>query len=170
MRQDWLLQWLGSDAYTRDFYLSFSKQSQLSKLLHRKEMLVWSSNEHVLINFKIIPFDSMLHVRDYLFLSYKSCLFSPFPVSVPGLEPQDKLSWHPSGHSFQWNLIPTISYLIQGNQCVVETYKSSHYSTHLFFPEHPIRSSYSTVKPFYVSHQLKSAPEGAVCSIAFFPM
>lgn len=129
MKQDWLLRWLGSDAHTRDFYLSFSKQSQLSKLLHRKEMVAWNSNEHVLINSKTIPFDSTLHVRDYLFLSYENSFSSPFPVSVPGLEPQDKLSLHPSGYSFQRNLIPTISYLIQGNQCCWDLQKFSWLNT-----------------------------------------
>lgn len=94
-----------------------------------KKMVAWNSNEHVLINSKTIPFDSTLHVRDYLFLSYESCFSSPFPVSVPGLEPQDKLSLHPSAYSFQRNLIPTISYLIQGNQCCWDLQKFSWLNT-----------------------------------------
>ena len=86
-------------------------------------MFVWSSNGRFLIHSKMISFDSTLHVRDHRFLSYKTCpsLLSQFLCQdwSHKTESVDTL-WATVSSKIQFLPRP---YLIQGNQCVVETYK-----------------------------------------------
>lgn len=171
MGQDWLLQWLcGVRGSYHRFLSVIFPIVLLSKVLHRKGMFVWGSNDHVLINSKTIPFDSTLHGRDYLFLSYGNC-----PSLLSQFLHQDWNSKVESVDTLQaiisskFELLP-MAYLFQGNQCVIETYKSSHYSSLLSFPEQPLQSPYSTSKPSYTSHQLESAPFRAVHGVTSFPV
>lgn len=142
-------------------------------------MLVSSSNDHVLINSKTIPFDSALHDRDCLFLSYRCCpsLLSQFLYQVwdDKTESIDILQATVSSNFFffffyiQQNLTLTYSVSLPRQPLSLRPTKVLTFLTS-FFREQPLHSPYSTSMLSYTAHQPASAPDRAVQGIASFPI
>ena len=139
----------------------------LSNILPRKEMLVSSSNDHVLINSKTIPFDSALHDRDCLFLSYRCCpsllsqfLYQDWDDKTESIDILQAIV--SSNFFFFFFLYPAkfnsdLQRISSKATTVIETYKSSHFS-HFF-----LQGAAPPLSLFYFHALLHSTPT-CICS------